>query len=377
MSNLWFNKQMLKNKPKKVENIYTKTNTNINTNDEIKEEENIEMNNKKVLTVAVDAGKGYTKWAYKVPGTIKNKEGIEEPGMVWVTDLEISTVIKGEADFGSTTYIKNEGEEKFSPYNFNVRTKAVENEDKTKNNAEHKALMQRALYKIAKKTGITDFEVIMCISLDQFKLSENVEKMQKDMFTKEFIVKTDNEELTINIHKLIIEPETLGAVRFAKKTKLKQSNVVLVDIGTLNMGVVPIEKQKLVKEDITAPRVGYDYMINKFKEYSDSKGLDYKKSMLEIYVDEHQGSGHKLDAPFKEFFRDVYAPIIKKEIKDKGFGEFSKLVFVGGTSCKCKELIEENFRDEYLGVEVVKDIFATVKGAYEKGLKNLEKAKEM
>ena len=364
----WFRRQMSKNKKKnknntKVEDI--KNNSN-KENREMKEE-------KKVLRVAVDAGKGYTKWAYKVLGKSKDKEGNVVEKLVWKTGIEMSTVAKGEAEYGETTYIKNDGENDYTAFNFNIRTKAVENEDKTKNNAEHKALMQRVLWRISKEEGIHDFEVIMCISLDQFKLEENIHNMQKEMFVKSFEVKENGESTTINIHKLVIEPETLVTTRYAKKTDLKKSNVVLVDIGTLNVGVASIDRGKLIKEDIVAPRIGYDYMINMFKEYSDSKGFDYKKNTLEIYVDDHQGTGHRLDSVFKEFFNNKYAPLIKDEINKKGFGEFSKLVFVGGTSCKCKDLIEESFKDDYLGVEVIKDIHATVRGAYEKGCKDLDK----
>lgn len=365
MSKEWFNKQSFKAKPKKIENIYNKLNENF-------KEEIIMKNNKNILTVAIDAGKGYTKWAYEVEVCGVNREGQPVTKKKWKTGIEESTVIKGEADFGNTIYITTEGKE--VAYNFNGKNKIVENKDKTKNNDEHKALMQRALYKIALEEKVTDFEVIMCISLDQFKSQENVDKMQENMFVKEFTIKEEETEITINIHNLVIEPETLVSTRFAK-TPIKDSNIVLCDIGTLNVGIIPLAKGKLMREDITAPRVGYDYMINEFKEFSDTAGLDYKKEILEIFVDEHQNTGHKLDEVFKKFFKEEYAPLLKKEIDSKGFGEFSKIVFLGGTASKCKTLLEENF-DEYLGTEVITDIFATVKGAYKKGLKDLEKMKE-
>ena len=373
MSKDWLKKQMMKSKPKKVENIYIKSNNN-EINQE-KKEEKIEMN-KRIMTVAIDAGKGYTKCVTNKPEIIeRNGKKVEKDN--WTTDIEMSTIEKGEADLGNTIYIKNKGEEGYTAYNFNTRKKVVENADKSKNNVEHQALMQRALYKVAKKEGVTDFDVVMCISLDQFKLQENVESMQNNMNVKEFTIKEDGEEMTIRIHNLVIEPESIVATRYAKKTKLASSNVVLVDIGTLNVGIAPIDHGKLIKEDIVAPRYGYDYMINKFKEYSDSRGFDYKKSMLEIYVDEHQGSGHQLDEVFKDFFRDAYSPIIKKEINEKGFGEFSRLVFMGGTSIKCKGVIEDNFTEGYLAVDIIEDIFATVKGAYKKGVKDIEKMKRI
>lgn len=372
MSKEWFYKQSLKAQAK----VKNKNNINVyyKSNENYKEE--IDMkNNKNILTVAIDAGKGYTKWAYEVEVMARKKVGeeiVEVPKKVWKTGIEESTVVKGEADFGNTIYITTEGEE--VAYNFNGKNKVVENKDKTKNNDEHKALMQRALYKIALEEKITDFDVIMCISLDQFKSPENVDKMQKNMFVKEFKIKEEEKEVTINIHNLVIEPETLVSTRFAK-TPIKDNNIVLCDIGTLNVGIIPLAKGKLMRDEITAPRVGYDYMISAFKEYSDTAGLDYKKEILEIYVDEHQGTGHKLDEVFSKFFKEEYAPMLKKEIDSKGFGEFSKIVFLGGTSSKCKALLEENFT-EYLGIEVITDIFATVKGAYRKGTKNLEKIKE-
>ena len=375
MSKEWLKKQMMKNKPKKVENVYIKENNEIKINTNIKEkEEKIEMN--KIMTVAIDAGKGYTKCVTNKPEIIeRNGKKVEKDN--WTTDIEMSTIEKGEADLGSTIYIKNKGEKEYSAYNFNTRKKVVENSDKSKNNAEHQALMQRALYKVAKREGVTDFDVVMCISLDQFRLQDNIDKMQENMNVGEFTIKEDGKETTIRIHNLVIEPESIVATRYAKKTKLADSNVVLVDIGTLNIGIAPIDHGKLIKEDVVAPRNGYDYMIDRFKEYSDSRNFDYKKSMLEIYVDEHQGSGHKLDEVFKDFFRDIYSPIIKEKISEKGFGEFSRLVFMGGTSIKCKGVIEENFSKDYLGVDVIEDIFATVKGAYKKGVKDIEKMKQI
>ena len=369
-SKLWFNKQRIKNKFKKsvdnnsqIKNIKNKT-----------EEESNKMmkEQKKILRVSVDAGKGYTKWVYKIVKESTDNEGKTVKKLVWKTRIDMSTIEKGEADYGETVYIKNEGDEAFEPYNFNIRTKAVELKDKSKNTDEHKALMQRALFKVAKEEGITDFEVIMCISLDQFKLKENIEEMQKNMSVGSFEYKVDGETTKINIHKLVIEPEAIVATRYAKKTKLKDSSVVLVDIGTLNVGIAAIDRGKLIKEDLTAPRKGYDTMIDMFKEFSDSKKFDCKKGTLEIYVDKHQGSEPDLDEVFKEFFAKQYAPIIKKEINDKGFGKFSELIFMGGTSIKCKDLIEENFK-EYAGVEVITDIYATAKGAYEKGCKDLDK----
>lgn len=367
MSKEWFYKQSLKaeEKARRTERLYGEKIKN-------NKEEIIMKNNKKILTVSVDAGKGYTKWSYEVEVTGVNKEGQPVTKKKWKTDIEESTVVKGEADFGNTTYITTEGKE--VAYNFNGKNKIVESKDKTKNNDEHKALMQRALYKIALEEGVTDFEVIMCISLDQFKSQDNVDKMQKNMFVKEFTVKEDDKEVTINIHNLVIEPETLVSSIFAK-TPIKGNNIVMCDIGTLNVGIIPIAKGKLMREDITAPRIGYDYMVNSFKEFSDTAGFDYKKEILEIYIDENQGKGHKLDEIFRKFFIEEYAPLLKKEIDSKGFGEFSKLIFLGGTSCKCKDLIEEAFK-EYLNVEVITDIYATVKGAYKKGLKDLEKLKE-
>ena len=361
MSREWFNKQSIKARPKKIENIYIKT----------KEEVDI-MNNNKILTVSVDAGKGYTKWAYAEEVVGVNKEGKQVTKDKWITGIELSSVKKGEADFGSTTYINGE------PYNFNGTIKMVEHSDKSKDNDEHKALMQKTLFDISLETGIEDFNVIMCISLDQFKVEENVIQMQKNMLEKEFTIKQtvkDKEiEKTIRIHNLVIEPEALVSTRYAK-TKFKNvEQAVLVDIGTLNVGLVPLEGGRFEREDVTAPRIGYHRMIDSFKEYADSHKTNYSKKLLSAYVDRKQGQHEELDKLFSNFFKEKYAPLLKEEINNKGFGEFATLVFLGGTSSKCKDLIEENFK-EYEGIEVITDIFATAKGAYKKGIKDLEKIK--
>ena len=370
MRHEWFKKQKLKEKPKKVNNIYeSKKDLNIdNTNEKI--EENIEMNNKK-LTVAIDAGKGYTKYFYMKDVELKKKDGSTIVKPKGFYDIDKSTVIIGQkAVTGSTVYIDGVA------HDFNGTKKVVELDDKTKNNQEHKSLMQKTLFEIAKKEKVTNFDVIMCTSLDQYKLEQNVEDMQKEMNVGTFTVKDDSEEITITVDKLIIEPESIVSTRYSN-TKLKEVLAVLVDIGTLNVGLVPLNMGRLSKDAITAPRIGYDHMINLLKEYTDSKGANYSKEMLEVYVDKKQGTMEKLDILFKEFFVNEYAnKIIKKEIDAKGFGEFANLIFMGGTSIKCKALIEEAFSD-YENVEIIDDIYATVKGAYLKGLKDLEKLEQI
>lgn len=370
MSREWFSKQEPKNE-KHRENIK-----------KIREE--IHMKNmKRKLTVSVDAGKGYTKWAYEklVEGTDKNGNKVVRPK--WITGIELSSVEVGkEAEIGTTTYITTNGVEK--KYNFFGTTKAVENNDKSKDNEEHRALMQRTLFKIALEEDVTDFELIMCMSLDQYKVKENIEKMRKTMFVKEFTVKemvkdkkTKNEEeveKTIRIHNVVIEPETLVTTRFAN-VKFKDVNAILVDIGTLNVGIAPIEEGRVNVANITAPRIGYYHMISKLKEYCnshDEKKTEYPEKMLDIYVRKEQGNDENLDKLIREFFINDYSVELKKEIDKKGYGRFATLVFLGGTSIDCEEHIRASFT-EYKNVEIITDIFATVKGAYKKGVKDLEK----
>lgn len=368
MSNLWFSKQMIKNKPKKIENIYIKEDTKEDIIETIekttKEEEKLEMEK---LIVAIDAGKGYTKYFYAKEVETRSKKDnsiVKKPK--GFSGIDKSTVVIGqEAVAGSTIYINDK------PCNFNGTKKVVELEDKTKNSEEHKALMQKTLFEIAKKEKVNLFDVIMCTSLDQYKLEENVEEMQKEMNIGTFNIKDDADEISITVEKVIIEPESIVSTIYAK-TVLKDVLAVLVDIGTLNVGVVPLNMGRLNKEAISAPRIGYDHMINMFKEYTDSKGANYSKEMLEVYVDKKQGTMEKLDEMFKSFFVNEYSKILKKEIDAKGFGEFANLIFMGGTSIKCGELIKETF-SEYENVEIIEDIYATVKGAYLKGKKDLEK----
>lgn len=364
MSNLWFSKQIMKNKPKKIENIYIKEDTKETIEKTTKEEEKIEMDK---LIVAIDAGKGYTKYFYRVVAKkVKKKDGSIGYKYKEETNIFKSAVIVGQkAVTGSTIYINDK------PYDFNGTKKVVELEDKTKNNEEHKALMQKVLFDIAKKEKVNLFDVVMCTSLDQYKLEENIEEMQKEMSVGTFKMKDDNEELEITVENVVIEPETLVSTRYAD-TQLPEVLAVLVDIGTLNVGLVPLNMARLNKETISAPRIGYDYMINMFKEYTDSKGANYSKEMLEMYVDKKQGTMEKLDELFRDFFVNEYSKLLKKEIDAKGFGEFANLIFMGGTSIKCEELIKEAF-SEYENVEIIEDIYATVRGAYVKGMKDLER----
>lgn len=365
MSKEWFNKQEPKNEERR-ENIK-------------KLREEIQMKNKKILTVAVDAGKGYTKCVYKK---------IDENGNVakkFTENIELSSVVVGqEAKSGNTTYITIDGKE--NKYDFNGISKAVENSDKSKNNEEHRALMLRALFKIAQEEGITDFNVVMCISLDQYKVNKNIEDMKKTMsigtFTIREIVRNkktkEDEELSldITIHNVVINPETLGGIRYIQKSNPKETATILVDIGTLNVGIVPIPEGRVDIDGITAPRIGYHHMIEKFKEYVDSeKSTEYPIKMLDYYVRKEQGSDKELDELLLGFFKNSYSLELKEEINKKGFGKFATLVFLGGTSIDCTKQIEDSFT-EYKSVEVMKDIFATVKGAYIKGAKELEKIKK-
>lgn len=365
-SKLWFNKQRTKNKQKK----------NINNNSQVKniknktkEESNkmmLKEENKKVLEVSVDAGKGYAKWFYEI-------DGREETG------IKRSTVRVGaESSMGRTVYLGDK------PYDFNGVTKVVEVSNVSKNNEEHRAIMQNILFDIAIKEGITDFDVIMCTSLDQYKVIENVEAMKSYMleagtFNAKKIVKDEEVEKEITIHNVVIEPETLVAARYAK-TKLKQCYYsVMVDIGTLNVGIVPLVEGNLDMDAVIAPRHGYQHMLEMFKTYADSNSQqEYSIRALEGYIENHFEKQTKkydeLNKMFANFFATEYAPLLKKEIAKAGFGEMATLIFLGGTSIRLKKLIEKNFK-EYEAVEVIEDIHATVKGAYKKGIRDLAKEK--
>lgn len=365
ISSIWLSKQMEKNKSKKVQN--DTQNKLINTKEKKK------MDKRKKIVVAVDAGKGYTKWFYVIKredGTLEEVKGIERS----------SVEIGKEASMGGTVYIDDK------PHNFTSVTKVVEIADKSKNNEAHRALMQNILFKIAIEEDVTDFDVIMCTSLDQFKVKENVEAMRDFMNVGKFNArktirdKATKEEvdvdLDITIHNVVIEPETLVSTRFAK-TKLKKCYSVLVDIGTLNVGVVPLVEGRLDLDTVIAPRIGYQYMLECFKKYIDSNTqTEYSVKQLEIFIEKHLGSDNEkykeMNDNFIQFFETEYSKLLKKEIDKAEFGNMACLIFVGGTSIRCKELIEKNFK-EYDSVEIIKDIHATVKGAYKKGLRDLEK----
>lgn len=390
MSSNWFEKQKMKIRPKKVDDILYNVVKNTTNNEEInkeineekvlkkiddiksneKETEKKEMNKMNKLIVAVDAGKGYTKYFYRIPvKEIKKKDG--SIGYKYREEEKIftsSVVVGSKALNGDTIYI--DGVE----HDFHGTKKAVELRDKHKDNNEHKALMQKALFDIAKQEGITRFDVIMCTSLDHYKLESNVEQMKETMSVGEFNIRDDFNSFDITVENVVIEPETLVSTRFASTT-LPNVLAVLVDIGTLNVGIVPLNRAKLNKATITAPLLGYNYMINEFKEYlaSTKDGALYSKEVLEMYVDMMQGKRENLDGHFRDFFINVYAKTLKNKIDEKGFEDMANLIFVGGTSIACKELILEAFGNEYENVEVVEDIFATVKGAYGKGLKDLKR----
>lgn len=382
-STIWLSKQMEKDKAKRLEK---KNNTQDNINKLIIKE-NKKMDKRKKITVAIDAGKGYTKWAYEKTVVFKKKEGdeiVEVSKKIWKTGVEVSSVAIGEAaEIGNTTFITIDGEEK--QYNFFGTTKVVNTTDKTKDNEAHKALMLRTLFKIALEEDITDFDVIMCMSLDQYKVKENKEKMQENMHVKEFTIKemvkdkdTKEEvekELTIKIHDLVIEPESLVTTRFAKNTKFKDVNAILIDIGTLNVGIAPIEEGRVNVQDITAPTLGYAYMLKKLKEYTDSCKIDYPVKMLDIYIRKEQGTDKDLDKLIMDFVKNKYSTELKEQIDEKGFGKYASLVFLGGTSKDLEKYIKESFT-EYKSVEIITDIHATVKGAYMKGLKDLKLLKE-
>ena len=223
---IWFKKQEPKNELRR-ENIK-----------KIREVDNMN-NKKKILTVAVDAGKGYTKYAYEKKVT-EIKDGKEVSKSKWGTGLDLSSVVVGqEAKGGNTTYITINGEEK--AYDFSGTIKAVENNDTSKDNEEHRALMLRALFKVAQEEGVTDFNVVMCMGLDKYKSDKNIESMKKTMSVGTFNIrevvenkKTKQDEelsLDITIHNIVIQPETLTGSGSAK-LKFKERASILVDKGT-------------------------------------------------------------------------------------------------------------------------------------------------
>lgn len=354
----WFSKQEPKNEERR-ENIKR-----------LREE--IQMKNKKILTVAVDAGKGYTKYAYEKKVERVDKEGNKTIKPVWGTGLDLSSVVVGqEAKGGNTTYITINGEEK--AYDFSGTTKMVENADTSKDNEEHRALMLRALFKVAQAEGVTDFNVVMCIGLDKYKSDKNIESMKETMSVGTFTIREDEVSLDITIHNVIIQPETLTGSGSAK-LKYKDIASILVDIGTLNVGIVPILEGRVDMDNITAPKKGYHYMVENFKTFIDDEtSSEYPIKMLDYYIRKQQGTDKELDELLLRFFKEVYSVELKTEINKKGFGRFATLVFLGGTSVDCAKQIRESFSDDYKNIVIVEDIFATVKGAYKKGVKELNR----
>lgn len=315
-----------------------------------------------VLIVSIDCGKGYVKICFEVPNRQKMK--LEK------TFIE-SRVSFGESETSETVYINGE------PHAFKDGERVVELGHKTKHEKEHKSLMHYALYEVLKTTGISNFKVVLGCSLDTYRNKVKVASLRDFMLEeKDINIKVGKFDVDFKILDLVIQPETLTSI-YSSNIKFSQENAFMIDIGTLNSQIIPIELGRPMLNNTRVDDLGYDNIIKAISQSFndlDPSGW-YEFATIKSYIEGNK-SEELFDAGIDEYF-GKYCNDLKKKLRELKCNKFSKIIFTGGSSSRfekhiMKHLIdEESFKKE--NVSFVKDpFFANVVGMYLKGSKLLQ-----
>ena len=328
------------------------------------------------LIVAIDCGKGYVKICFEVT----KEDGKKKIEKIFIE----SRVTFGESETSETVYING------APHAFKDGERVVEAEEKTKFSLEHKVLMRYALYEVLKRTGISKYKVVFGCSLDTYRNKIKVGLLREFMLDMIDIdgnrlkedpktninMKVGKFDVNFEILDLVVQPETLTSI-FSSNVKFAEENAFLIDIGTLNSQIIPIELGRPLIQETRVDDLGYDNIIKAITQTFndlDTKSGWYNFGTVKSYIE-----GGKKDELFDEGIKEYfvkYCTRLKKTLKELKCNKFSKIIFTGGSSNRFEGYIRANFIDNvnYLedNVSFVKEPFyANVVGMYIKGSKML------
>ena len=188
----------------------------------------------------------------------------------------------------------------------------------------------------------------------------------------------DGVKKNIEIKHVEIRPELISAINFIGK-EIKVGTVFINDLGGLNNQYIKLEDFKTdFKELSYVGENGYAYIIDNLPNFMRNNSTkSYKDADIIRYIESVDfGNDKEKDRLIHKFFNEVYVPLLIKDLDKKSISlEYDKIYFIGGTSEKFRDFIEEGFKKNGAkNITIVNNaILANAIGAYKKAKVEIEK----
>jgi len=325
----------------------------------------IENQQEKTILMSNDNGMGCNKVTYGLDGKYYQ--------------FDFTSIFKEVERVSADTIIMND-----KILNFTEGSLAVENGHKTKDNEVHEILLQRAVYEVYKKTNVRSFDIITNYSLDSYKEDGGRKVLERMSNIKTIRVKElYKDEVELKINRIDCYAECLMGGLTVKNLKLKEEDVVFIDIGTKNIQLIRVSKG--------VPRYATSKSTTKGM-FSIYRGVaDVTKTLphginddiaVQMYLEQTkkgkiQTINEIEDKIINYLMENIYNEIDKCLAEMEVSELFTKYVFLGGGSDLLSRFIDIKFmKDKNIDPIYVDDpYFATSLGLFKKGerLYNYEK----
>jgi len=259
--------------------------------------------------------------------------------------------------------------------NFTEGKLAVENGHQTKDDEIHEVLLQKAVYEVYKRTGVKNFDVVTNYSLDSYKDDYGQKVLDRMSKIKTIKVKElYKDEVELKINRIDCYPECLiGGLTV--NLKLKEEDVVFIDIGTRNIQLIRVSKGVPKYETSKSTTKGMSSIYRGVADITKTlkKGINddiavqmYLEKTKEGTLDEIEEIESKiLEYLMSNIYNEIDQCLDEMQVSPL----FTKYVFLGGGSSLLSRFLNAKFIEEKNAKPIYVDnpYFATSLGLFKKG----------
>lgn len=244
------------------------------------------------------------------------------------------------------------------------------------------------IHKVALYTGITKFldpgtednkvNLVLACPISVLKIQEEKEEFKKFMKGEgEIDITVDDKDYKFTIDDITIKAEGSGAVYMYPEI-FKGQDVLLIDLGGLNMGISLYRNGSCKNEDRYIEECGTDELLKLVKEQAsiyDRGNVFNDDDAMKALNDNGIKVAGSIDAksvPFIEKAKNNYFnEIIKNTKKYKiNIDRVDKVVFVGGTTLHIKDIIGREIKHSFIPENCQ---WTTAEGGYKVAVKKYSK----
>lgn len=265
-------------------------------------------------------------------------------------------------------------------YTFNEGRIAAQLGHNAKDNDVHRILLYKAMYEAYKVTGETKFDIITNCSLDSYKIDEGKSVMDVQSKFKEIKIKEGfvNKEVKFTINQIIVLPECLSG-SLTTDLKLKEEDVVVIDIGSKNIQLLQISQGRVQYDTSYATRYGMNNILMGSADLVKVHEPMLKSSdAIQMYLEKTNNGSfgiiNEVDELILRYLMTNIFTEIDERLNEMDIKLFTKYVFLGGGSIALKRFLEAKFEGKSISF-VKNPYFANARGLYMKGVKMINKSK--